>query len=60
MLNILLPLPTRINHPDPGRQKQTERNDIVRFSKVTTNSLASGIVSEESNELGESKIAGEL
>ena len=39
---------------------ETERYDIVRFSKVTTKSLASGTGSSESNELGESKIAGEL
>ena len=31
---------------------ETERYDIVRFSKVTTKSLASGTGSEESNELG--------
>ena len=31
---------------------ETERHDIVRFSKVTTTSLASGTGSEESNELG--------
>ena len=39
---------------------ETERYDIVRFSKVTTKSLASGTGSYESIELGESKIAGEL
>ena len=39
---------------------ETERYDIVRFSKVTTKSLASGTGSQESNELGASKIAGEL
>ena len=39
---------------------ETERYDIVRFSKVTTKSLASGTGSSGSNELGESKIAGEL
>ena len=39
---------------------ETERYDVVRFSKVTTKSLASGIGSQESNELGESKIGGEL
>ena len=39
---------------------ETERYDIVRFSKVTTKSLASGIGSLGSNELGESKIGGEL
>ena len=31
---------------------ETERHDIVRSSKVTTTSLASGTGSEESNELG--------
>ena len=41
-------------------QAETERYDIVRFSKVTTKSLATGIGSQESNELGESKISGEL
>ena len=41
-------------------QAETERYDIVRFSKVATKSLASGTGSSESNELGESKIAGEL
>ena len=30
-------LAKRINHPDPG---ETERYDIVRFSNVTTKSLA--------------------
>ena len=39
---------------------ETERYDIVRFSKVTTKSLASGTGSLESNELGASKIAGEI
>ena len=39
---------------------ETERYDFVRFSKVTTKSLASVIGSSESNELGESKTAGEL
>ena len=39
---------------------ETERYDIVGFSKVTTKSLASGTGSYESIELGESKIAGEL
>ena len=39
---------------------ETERYDIVRFSKVTTKSLALGTGSKESNELGERKIAGEL
>ena len=34
--------------------------DIVRFSKVTIKSLASGTGSYESNELGESKIAVEI
>ena len=32
---------------------ETERYDIVRFSKLTTKSLASGTGSEESNELGD-------
>ena len=32
---------------------ETERYDIVRISKVTTKSLASGTGSYESNELGE-------
>ena len=36
-----------------------ERCDIVSFSKVTTKSLASGTGSWESNELGESKVAGQ-
>ena len=31
VIHILLPLAKRINHPDPSRQKQTERNDIVRY-----------------------------
>ena len=39
---------------------ERERYDIVRFSKVTTKFLASGIGSQESNELGDSKISGEL
>ena len=39
---------------------ETARYDIVRFSKLTTKSLASGTGSWESNELGESKIASEL
>ena len=39
---------------------ETERYDIVRFSKVTTKSLVSGTGSWESNELGEGNIAGEL
>ena len=39
---------------------ETERYDIVRFSKVTTKSLASGTGSYESNELDESKRASEL
>ena len=39
---------------------ETERYDIVRFSKVITKSLATGTGSQESNELGESKISGEL
>ena len=34
---------------------ETERYDVVRFSKATTKSLTSGT---GSNELGESKIAG--
>ena len=38
---------------------ETERCDIVGFSKVTTKSLASGTGSLESNEVGESKIAGQ-
>ena len=33
---------------------------VVGFSKVTTKSLVSGTGSKESNELGESKLAGEL
>ena len=39
---------------------ETERYDIVRFSKVTTKSLGSETGSWESNELGERNIAGEL
>ena len=39
---------------------ETQRYDIVRFSKGTTKSLASETGSKQSNELGESKIAGEL
>ena len=39
---------------------ETERYGIVRFSKVTTKSLASGTGSYESNELDESKLASEL
>ena len=41
---------------------EIQRYDIVRFSKVTTKSLASGTGFSESNWnlLGESKIAGEL
>ena len=35
---------------------ETERYDIVRFSKVTTKSLASGAGSLESNKLGEAKL----
>ena len=38
---------------------ETERSDIVGFSKVTTKSLASGTGSYESSELGESKLAGQ-
>ena len=41
---------------------ETERNDIVRFSKETTNFkvLASGTGFKELNLLGESNISGEL
>ena len=39
---------------------ETERYDIVCFSKVTTKSFASETGSWESNELVESKIASEL
>ena len=39
---------------------ETERDGIVRSSKVTTKSLASGTGSYESNELDESKLASEL
>ena len=39
---------------------ETERYDIVRFSKMTAKSLASGTGYWESNELGESNIADEL
>ena len=39
---------------------ETERYNIVRFSKLTTKSFASRTGSWESNELGESKIASEL
>ena len=35
---------------------ETERDDIVRFFKVTTKSLASGSGSQESNKLGEAKL----
>ena len=38
---------------------ETERYNIGGFSKVTTTSLASGTGFKESNELGESKLAGE-
>ena len=40
---------------------ETERYDFVGFSKVTTiiKSLVSGTGPLESNELGESKVAGE-
>ena len=41
-------------------QVETERYDIVRFSKVTTKSLALGTGSYKSNELGERKIACQL
>ena len=37
---------------------ETERYDIVSFSKVTTKSLASGTGPYLSNESGESKITG--
>ena len=37
---------------------ETEMCDIVGFSKVTTKSLASETGSQESNELGESELAG--
>ena len=39
---------------------ETERYDIVRFSKVTTKCLGSETGFWESNELGERNIAGEL
>ena len=39
---------------------ETERYDIVRFSKVTTKFLGSETGSWESDELGERNIAGEL
>ena len=39
---------------------QTERYDIVSFSKVTSKPLASGTGSQHSNKLGESKLLGEL
>ena len=39
---------------------ETERYGIVRFSKVTTKSLASGTGPWESHELGESNMASEL
>ena len=39
---------------------ETGRCDIVGLSKVTTKSLASGTGSQESNESGESKLAGEV
>ena len=39
---------------------ETERYDIVRFSKVTTKFLGSETGSWESSELGERNIAGEL
>ena len=38
---------------------ETERCEIAGFSKVTTKALASGTGSQESNEVGESKIAGQ-
>ena len=38
---------------------ETESYDIVGFSKVTAKSLASKTSSQVSNELGESKLAGE-
>ena len=39
---------------------ETERYDIVRFSKVATKSLALETGPKESNELGERTITGEL
>ena len=39
---------------------ETERFDIVGFSKVTSKPLASGTGSQQSNKLGESKLLGEL
>ena len=39
---------------------ETERYDIVHFSKMTAKSLASGTGYWESNELGESNTADEL
>ena len=39
---------------------ETERYDIVRFSKATSKFLGSETGSWESNELGERNIAGEL
>ena len=39
---------------------ETERYDIVRFSKMTAKSLASETGYWESNELGENNIADEL
>ena len=41
-------------------QAETERYHIVRFSKMTAKSLASGAGYWESNELGESNTADEL
>ena len=51
---------TQISTLHDFSRKKTERYDIVRFSKVTTKSLASETGSQELNELGESKIAEEL
>ena len=39
---------------------EAERYDIAGFSKVTAKSLASGTGSQESNELGESKLAADV
>ena len=39
---------------------ETERYDIAGFSKVTTESLASVAGSQESSELGESKLAADV
>ena len=39
---------------------ETDSFDILGFSKVTSKPLASGTGSQQSNELGESKLLGEL